>query len=454
MTNTRLALFLDTNCFLQLRDFEQIAWRELFPEAKQIALFVCSAVISELDKHKTSTNQRRRNRARKALGLIEAAADASEMRLPIRTENPNVELAIWRGRPVWSDFPSLDERNPDDYLVVAAATDPQGTVLSYDTGPRIRARMVGVRAACPADGWLLPVEQTDDQRKIGQLTRELEAARNARPRLEVLLPNDDPVTMTIVSVPYLGPSAIRDLAARTLAQFPMKHVQATNYSDRYSVLSDPFAIGQTRVDAYHDEYEQFQSAVRTYYTTLHEKVSDHALAQFAPGIIQNVGSVSAKNLTIVIVAEGAIEIMADRDDAELRLGSISLPKPPEPPRARTFYDAGQLIRPPKPRDPMRFYWRERPQTVGSTQSSLECADFRPGCEYNVGVLIYAGGDLPSTGTLSVSASAEHHETVTAKRMFTFRRETAGWLDPLVQSLLPDPVRIAFAEIDAAQLPDW
>ena len=210
MTDTNVALFIDTNSFLQMKDFNQIAWRALFPEAETITLFVCSAVITELDKHKVSTNQRRRNRARNALRQIEEAAASPDMALVLREAAPKVEIAIWRGKPVWSDFADLDPNSADDYLVVAAATTPNGVVLSHDTGPRIRAHIAGVRAVCPPEDWLLPAEQTDDQRKIGQLTRELEAAQNARPRLQIVLPPDDPIKMKVVSVPYLGTKAVKE----------------------------------------------------------------------------------------------------------------------------------------------------------------------------------------------------------------------------------------------------
>ena len=73
MTDTNVALFIDTNSFLQMKDFNQIAWRALFPEAETITLFVCSAVITELDKHKVSTNQRRRNRARREVHIAGSA---------------------------------------------------------------------------------------------------------------------------------------------------------------------------------------------------------------------------------------------------------------------------------------------------------------------------------------------------------------------------------------------
>lgn len=454
MSNTTVALFIDTNSFLQMRDFNQIAWRTLFPNAETITLFVCNAVIAELDKHKVSTNKRRRDRARKALRLIEEAAATADMILSVRESAPKVDIAIWRGKPAWSDFPDLDPTSPDDYLVAAAATMPQGVVLSHDTGPRIRARIAGVCAECPPDDWLLPAEQTDDQRKIGQLARELEAAQNARPRLQIVLPPDDPIIMKVASVPFLGTKAVTGLTEIVLEQFPKRHLVARRYN-QLSILSDLDGLGQTQIDAYDDEYSSFVSDVQTYFTTLHERVARHALAQMPPGTVANIGNVSAKNLTLTIETGGSVELLADRDDAESYLGSISLPEPPKPPRTGPILDSISLMGGiNRPRNPTRFYWLKRPAIMGAQFAGFECADFRPGREEDLGVLVHAVGDLPSAGLIIVSASAEHHETVAADREIIFESAQALWLDPLVQGLLPEIVQDAFTSLDGNQLPAW
>lgn len=455
MTDTTVALFIDTNSFLQMKDFNQIAWRALFPEAETIRLFVCSAIITELDKHKVSSNQRRRNRARAALRQIEETAASPAMTLVVKEAAPKVEIVIWRGKLVWSDFPDLDPNSADDYLVAAASTAPNGVVLSHDTGPRIRARIAGVRAACPPDDWLLPAEQTDDQRKIGQLSRELEAAQNARPRLQIALPTDDPIRMRGMSVPYLGTKAVHSLTVLILKEFPQRGLAASSYRDRFSVLSDPYRIGQTQIDAYAQDYESFSSDVQAYFTKLHERVEQHALAQMPPGAVVNIGNVSAKNLILTIETEGDIELLADRDAAESVRGRISLPEAPKPPRPGPVFDPVPLMSAVvKPRDSTGFYWRTRPPLVGARLASFECADYRPAREEDLGVLVHAVGDLPSSGRLIVSVSAEHHETVTEGRGLIFERGQGDWLDPLVQGLLPEIVQEAFASLDSADVRKW
>src|SRR5438477_9149272 len=90
-------LFADTNAFLQLRDLKDLPWRDLFPEAKAVDLMVAPCVIEELDEHKTSTNKRRRDRARAALKRIEEASSCEpDLALVLKDSSVRVRIVISR----------------------------------------------------------------------------------------------------------------------------------------------------------------------------------------------------------------------------------------------------------------------------------------------------------------------------------------------------------------------
>lgn len=457
MVMAGVRVYIDTNCFLQLKDFNQVRWQDLFGNIDEITLVVCQAVINELDRHKGSTNRRRRDRARSALKVIEDAASTSDMSLPIRDNAPKVNLTIWPGTPKWTDFPTLDPTSADDYLVAAAGTDGDGAmVLSHDTGPRIRARLSGVRAECPPEDWLLPPEQTDDQRKMAQLERELQASRNARPKLEILMSADENLRVDVWAVPPLGMHLADALMRHVAAEFPRKSVEASALVGRYANILDRNYMGQSEIDAYHAKYEEFESKLKSYFITLHERVSRHALAQPVPWAIANIGNVSAKNLILEIEVAGELELLADRGDASMALGAIELPEPPKPPRTNRYFDTMPFLPAHRElrRDPTRFYWLDRPAVGGAIFSRLNCGDFRPGREYSSGLLIRAVGDLPANGRLNVQVSAEHHEAVEAQREIVFETKMGTWLEPGVQELLPDLAKEAFAEMEPAMLPTW
>jgi hypothetical protein len=146
MADETTFLFIDTNSFLQVRDLKDIPWKELIPGVDIIDVMVAPRVIEELDNHKNSANQRRRDRARLALQLIEKASLEPGLALVMRAKPILVRLVISTApRFDWNAHPNLDPAKPDDQLVAEALSFGRGaSVFSHDTGPRIRARVAGI----------------------------------------------------------------------------------------------------------------------------------------------------------------------------------------------------------------------------------------------------------------------------------------------------------------------
>ena len=94
----KLSIFVDTNAFIHLRDMKKdIPWRDCYDQARQVDLIVISSVIRQLEGIKTGVNDRKRNRARAALALIDEAMDVSDMAIVLREANPTVRLRVGRG---------------------------------------------------------------------------------------------------------------------------------------------------------------------------------------------------------------------------------------------------------------------------------------------------------------------------------------------------------------------
>lgn len=154
-------LIIDTNAFIQLRDLKDIPWRRVYSEAAQIDLIVIPPVIKELEDFKTGTNDRRRNRARAALKLIDEAMEQDDLALVLRTTGPVVRLVVQRPMPIdWTLFPHLRSSKTDDQIVAAAAASIERAVIfSHDRGPRITGRSMGVEVLKPEEDWHLPPEK-------------------------------------------------------------------------------------------------------------------------------------------------------------------------------------------------------------------------------------------------------------------------------------------------------
>jgi PIN domain len=431
-------LFADTNGFLQVRDLKDIPWRDLFPGAEAIDVMVAPSVIGELDKQKSGTNQRRRDRARLALQIIEKASRAPDLALVIRDKPIRVRIVISTApRFNWTEHPNLDPANPDDQLVADALSfGSSAAVFSHDTGPRIRARIAGIDAHAPLEEWLLPVEQTDDQRKITRLERDLERALSQSPNIVAGFNNFDEgaseIRIIVPIVRPLDPQQMERLVGAYLAKHPRASFPAVNpLFGQYGGTSD------AQVRRYFEDYSSFQATILEYYAHLHEHVRRIGKVAAIDYFVKNEGGVVAEGLRIEFDLEGNGSLLAKRVDGE----SFNLPEPPERPRSVFDSLAPDLLNIPtlqdhmKPRDPIVFYWFERPK-LGSKHSARQCQEFRATREYRDSIFVRAFDDLPAKLVLRMHISAANLPSpvnITAKLVIA--EQAVEWSDPIVKAIL-------------------
>lgn len=261
-----ITLFIDTNAFIQLRDLKDLPWRELFPGADSVTLMVARPVIGELGKHKVSTKGRQRDRARAALTLIDEASAAPDRSVVLKECPMKVTLAVARRlRPAWEELHELDPSDPDDQLVAAAVAYGRGAMLlSHDSGPRIGARDVGLTAYEPPESWLLAIEQTDEQKRIAQLTRALKDATESKPNLEIKVHGLDDHGRLKLHRPLLEPlsSTMAELlTARFLATRPK--LRLTAQPEEFRNLTG-MGLSYDDVQTYNRKYATFEAEVRQF----------------------------------------------------------------------------------------------------------------------------------------------------------------------------------------------
>jgi hypothetical protein len=433
-------LFTDTNGFLQVRDLKDIPWQDLFPGIKAVDVMVAPSVIAELDKHKSGTNQRRRDRARLALQVIEKASSEPDLALVIRDHPIRVRIVISRApRFNWAEHPDLDSANPDDQLVAQALSfGNRAAIFSHDTGPLIRARIASVESYQPADKWLLPEEQTDDKRKITQLERNLKQALSQSPNIVAGFDNFDEATSEIrVIRPVLqplDPQQVRRLAAEYLAMHPPAKVHATR-----DPVTSMYGISSYQVDRYHADYSSFEAKVQDYYAKLHEIVRRMGAAAAIGYWVKNDSGVAAQGLRIEFDLEGPGSLVANREDAAPYVGcSLKIPGPPERPRSQIDLISNiplqNLMEP--PRDPVRFYWFKRPEIL-ATHSARQCQEFRPTREFFDSILVLTADDLPTELNLRLHVEAANlRSPVNISAKLIIAEQPAEWSDPVVQAILP------------------
>ena len=443
---SRVTVFLDTNGFIQFFDLNQLQWPELFPKAEEISVMVSSVVIEELDKHKSSTNQRRRDRARAALRLIEEASLSEGMSLEVRAANPKVNLTIFRGpAPKWSEIDTLDMSQPDDRLVADALSHGNGAaVLTNDAGPRIRARLVDVQAYAPPESWLLPAEKTDDQVKIKNLTKELADARNARPKLALTLGQDGErgeLVFDSISLPALSAEQVANLTELKLARSPKVELANPPQLATDMLFYRRMAYDERDIERYERDYESYPAHVEQFFRDLHSKIGSRGMLNFVPYLIKNTGDISARNLRCEVAIDGDFIFLRDRKAGRDWVASLLPPTPPKKPDLKNIGIGGwseelernlmQDFRPPhlatagRPNDPTEMHRFSGPDHSGE---AFGCNDFRPDRTFADEICLYGGGDGSAKGEITIEVNAEHHPTIVSRLSISEQIVTMAWPD--------------------------
>ena len=117
--------------------------------------------------------------------------------------------------------------------------------------------------------WMLPVEQSDEQRKVTSLQRDLERALSTRPKIVAGFNGLDETTSEMLAiVPVLEPlrqEQIDQLSQDFLSKLPRLSMTPRRGGNSLHYQID--GISESQADRYHNEYSNFENKVRDHYKT-------------------------------------------------------------------------------------------------------------------------------------------------------------------------------------------
>lgn len=467
-----VAVIVDCNCFLQLRDLKDVPWRELFPGVKRIEIFVTPSVVAELDKKKVDSKDRIRNRARAAFKLLDAASEADPMRIILRNGSIVVALNLPEIAPTdWSSHPRLDPSRPDDALVAQAAdlaVDPPKILLSHDSGPRLTARRLGLAVKSVPEAWLLPDPVDDDRKQIQRLQRENELLKARCPQiLAGWGSTDQPLERLIIErliVPPLSGEAIMAAVARCRAKWP--HATGTMRVGSGFFIGEEDTSGRFDQDdylRYVAKWQQWALGLPAFFEELQKRIAGATRFAGADLWIENVGAAAAERLIVDFAVSDGWQVLADQKAVDdIAPYPVMLPGPPLTPfqqdhRDRTTKadDVSRQIRylatsQAQPRDPTGFYWIERPG-FDSTRGVYGCEEFRAKRRDEDMIWLWPRGNSPAQGKLSVDIHGSNlGEPLKLDLPLAFADRGAGWNDAAVIAALDPPLTEIIAEITAEE----
>ncbi len=433
-------IFIDTNCFIHLRDIKDLPWREIYPDATSLNIYVAPVVISELDKHKVSSRKRLRDRSRAALNLIERASSNEGMCLTLRTSPININLVIADGHPVdWATYPQLDSSRQDDHLIAAALIDSTNlspTIVSFDTGPLIRARSMQMDAFRAPDEWALPAPKDE---KMERLQQELKAVRATYPSIEVMFSDQNSDGLVNLIAPILEPLS-DEIQAKLLEivkhQHPQRHITPTT-NDFFPILTSLHGISSNQVADYYNEYRSFIHQYERQFANLHDLISKALTFGEIRYQLKNCGAITATNTRVEIRCATPQVLFVSRSEMEPWGGALTRVEAPSIPSNQPYLapllGANDILGQSR-RDPTGFYWQDRPK-IGEKMASLVCEEFRAKEEYSN--CFYLFGREQQEGDVSIKISAKNlAEPMIAKTAFRNTTRHVSWHDPFVLRRLP------------------
>lgn len=173
-------LFLDTNIFIHFQSYEQIPWREIVED--EYKLIIAPIVLDELDKHKTNPNKKIAGRVKNILPKIEK-------------EQTNIDstVEVCLSTPKDDTFNKFNlSKGQQDHALLSAILEfgelhglNNIVFISHDTGPRIRARQLGISVIDLDEKYLLTEEDSQEEKELKNLRKENAELKNSLPKLEL-----------------------------------------------------------------------------------------------------------------------------------------------------------------------------------------------------------------------------------------------------------------------------
>lgn len=327
-----LCLFADTNLFLHYKPLDQVDWSKL-GDFDSIEVVVCPPVQREIDALKGGREGRRSERARKTASiLLEIAQHGPQQQ---RTASPNVMLDLYvTSQPKQDLADKLDYSQNDDRIIGHLAQfiednpSADAHLLTRDSGPVLKAKNLGIPYKIIPDEWLLPPEPDDKDRKIQQLTRQLEESQAQEPEFNFSCDQMSADRRGKVEIAY---RAFQPLASRERDQL------LESLRNRYPpTVLNPNEIKAKAISNYMErDYPAWISECQMRMDVVHSVVQLEHCPELTVSI-QNIGSRPARNTLIEIRASENIGLTASMK--ELRECGLTLvmerPKPPLPPGTR------------------------------------------------------------------------------------------------------------------------
>tara|TARA_R110000751_G_scaffold307843_1_gene432660 strand:+ start:2688 stop:3605 length:918 start_codon:yes stop_codon:yes gene_type:complete len=286
-------IFLDTNIFLHFQDFEKIDWlSESF--SKACKLIIPPVVIDELDEKKIGTSKIG-NRARNVLNRFEQLAEKEDAKIK---ENIDFEILLLKPSREIYETNSLNFDEKDHRLIASIIQFSEVFNLdeillcSNDIGPRLRAKMYGIKSLKLDSKYLIPNQVSEEEKTIRKLERENQILKTRIPKLDVLFFDENKFLK--IKIPENDYSNFEDFKNQRLKQIKVENPYLESTNPQGNLLEQINALTSSIIDRYNDQLDEFYSEYENALDKIFEYEKKELLSFNIQFIIKNSGNSPAE----------------------------------------------------------------------------------------------------------------------------------------------------------------
>lgn len=419
-------LFIDSNLFLQCRPLRELNW-DRFVGREELTLLVPSAVLSELDKHKSDGNSRRAQRARKALQFLDSILNSPDDTVIIRTTPARV---IAQFAPEVSG--DMSTSNDDSILFEVAEMARTGGeqsvgLVTHDTNLKVKAKRKNLRFFPVPNEWLLEPEPDEREKRIKRLEEDIALLKRQTPIMEIRLDGNKEIELVIPSYEPLTPETIDRLVKAMTTKFSMKTDFSLSSLERLRATANATGVfrlhppADWEIEKYQNEkYPEWEKYLRDQLEQFHFSLRAKDATTNRRLLVANNGTVPSEHVQIAIKVSNGLLIVDSEQHHQLQERLSKCPRVPSPPQPREISMYGldnlhqhQITVPTSWYRPTTSIHKERDEfylkIAQDTEVVWECENMRHESlpqefMFRVGV---PAQSLPSGGKVVITVSAEN-----------------------------------------------
>ena len=259
-------IFLDTNIFFHFHYFESIDW---LSESSTSAckLMISPIVVDELDEKKIGTNKLG-SKARKVLNRLEELMDINNAEI-----RDNVFIEVILNKPQKKIYEKYELNfNEQDHRLIASILEFRDeknitdiVLCTNDIGPRLRAKQYGITPLKLDEKYLLPFQESEEEKTIKRLERENRALKSRIPILSLRFSNSkefvqfnvqDESEVDFEEFKSKLMSELKDKNPYLEPIDPFKNPTALLSQNMFALTTEQIKSFNEKLDAYFSDYEK------------------------------------------------------------------------------------------------------------------------------------------------------------------------------------------------------